>query len=121
MTIRTLALIPIKNSYGTQASEEVLRVQLDGGAGRYRRGPTNTFQTINCIFRCTREGYRYFRAFYRTATMHGSLSFFLQAVSPLSTLTLHKAQFVPGSIVLQSNNGNRYTVAAQVVIESRQQ
>lgn len=118
--MQTLTLIPAKSGYSITPTSEFWRTQLDGGAGRYGRGPRNNAWNANVQFITDGEGFRYLRAFYRTVLANGSLPFVLQFVYPLSTLTLHKARFVPGSLKLSGINGETYVAAAALEVEQRQ-
>lgn len=116
----TLALVPAKDGYNITPSPEYWRTQLEGAAGRSGRGPTGEAWNANVQFITDGEGFRYLRAFYRTILLNGALPFLLQFVYPLSTLTTHKARFVPGSLKLSGINGETYVVAASLEVEQRQ-
>lgn len=118
--VQTLALIPAKSGYNITPKPEFWRTQLEGGAGRYGRGPRNAAWNGSFQFITDAEGFRYLRAFYRTTTLNGALPLLMQIVYPLSTLTTHKARFVPNSVKLTGINGETYVIAAAFEIEQRQ-
>lgn len=118
--METLALIPAKAGYSVTPSPENLRAVMDGPAGRIRRGVTGASWMLNVQFVTDEEGFRYLRAFYRTTLDNGALAFIVKLVFPLSTVTKHKAYFVPGSMKLTGIQGTAHVVTAQIEAEQRQ-
>lgn len=114
--MRKLRLIPQQSSYSVEDGTDVIRTELDGGAGRYRRDVVGSASRATVAWNLTQAEYAYMRAFYRTATQYGSEPFLMDMVLNSPDLTEHKAFFFPGSLKLNSIKGLTYSVSAEVEV-----
>jgi hypothetical protein len=110
-----LILPPDNSSYSVEDSvEEVLRVQLAGGAGRYRRDILNASKIINCVWVLGREKFSYIEMFYRVMTQRAGEPFEIDLIIGEDGLTSHEARFIPGTFKLIEQKGLSYQVSAQL-------
>ena len=116
MVLTRFILAPDNSSYSVTDGKEVIAVQLDGGAARYRRDILNSTRKVSVQWVTDREGYQYIRSFYRSVTVSGSIPFEIDLVLDMPTLTTHQAHFVPGSMILQSQRGLSYIVGAELEV-----
>lgn len=116
-----LTIPPDQASYAvSDSSQEVIRVQLQGGAARYRRDILNSSKIVNVTWTADREEYDYLQMFYRVMTYRAGEPFKIDLIIGESGLTEHDARFVPGSWQLQNQKGHSYTVAAQLEVTALQ-
>jgi len=108
---------PNQNSYRVKDGETTIAVKLDGGASRYRRDILNAYFMIDCEWRLSQDDYQYFRAFYSTETINGSLPFLIDLITDTADLVEHEAQFVPDSMQLSVYNGGYFTIRAQLEVK----
>lgn len=115
--MRTFKYRPTQASYLVEDSaSEVLRVQLDGGAARFRRDIIGVTKMVNCRWILGRGGYDYIRAFYRVFN-DGARPFLIDLIVEESALIGCKTWFVPQSFRLAEQRGNAYICTAQLEIE----
>lgn len=112
-----LQLPPDSAGYSVTDGKEVVSIQLDGGAARYRRDILNANSKVTCQWSCDRDEYQYLRAFFKTATSQGSLPFLIDLALDDPALTEHQAYFVPGSMALREQRGHLYVVAAELDVK----
>jgi hypothetical protein len=105
---------PNSSSYGHQQNAESLYAELDGGAPKVRRDIIGAAFNLNVTWLLDQEQYTYARAFYRTATNHGSEPFLIDLILESAALEEYEALFVPGSWQLTEQSGHAYTVSAQL-------
>lgn len=111
-----LALLPDRSSYTVKDGIEVISVQLDGGASRKRRDILGSTSRVTCKWVCNSASYKYLRAFYRTGTVSGSESFKIDLILDEAELEEFTASFVPGSMILQEQSGDYYSVVAELEV-----
>lgn len=112
------AFPPDQNGYSVADTAESLLVELEGGAPRVRRDIVGAWPTVSASWTCDRLKFNYFREFFRSATLSGSLPFLIDLqIDSADELTEHTAQFVPGSINLNQVNGLTYVVSATLRIK----
>lgn len=111
-----LNLIPDSSSYSVTDGQEVIRIELDGGAGRYRQDVLNATSVVNVSWSIGPEKYRYLRAFYKQVANGGSEPFAIDLIMDDSALTEHKAYFIPGSMQLRRQEGMLYVVSARLEV-----
>ena len=110
-------LPPDSAAYTVVDGKEVIAIQLDGGAARYRRDILNANSKVTCQWTFDRDEYQYLRAFYKTSTSNGSLPFLIDLALDDPALTEHQAYFVPGSMSLREQRGHMYVVAAELDVK----
>lgn len=113
-----LSIIPTSANYSFQDGEETLSVKLDGGASRYRRDKTGSTYLVNVSWTTSYEGYMYLRSFYLGTTSSGSVPFTIPLILDKPYLTIHTANFVPGSFSMTGKNGDSFTFTAQLEVYS---
>jgi len=105
-TMPTLALPPDYSSYTVTDGVETISVKLKGGASRYRKDILNSTSTVDCQWTLTAGQYEYWRAFYRTATVSGSIPFLCPLTLDRSGVKNFKCYFVPSSISVSDMEGD---------------
>jgi hypothetical protein len=113
-----LILEPVQAGYATQPPTEVLRQQLDGGAGRYRADIIGGASIVNVAWVLDEGQYQYLWAFFRAKTARGSSSFLIDLVLEETEMTERTAHFLPGTLKLDSKQGEVYFASAQIEIEA---
>jgi hypothetical protein len=118
VTPHKLILPPDQTSYTvTDNTNEVLRVQLDGGAARYRRDILKATKLVNVQWIADRDEYSYLQMFNRVMTQERSgQAFKIDLILGEWGLTEHDAYFIPGTFQLDSQAGFAYTVTAQLEV-----
>jgi hypothetical protein len=112
-----LALTPTTSSYSIDESiAEVVRVQLQGGAGRYRRDIIGSTKIVNCTWITNSTGWEYLNAFYRVNNSQGGASFKMDLVISESVPKEHDVRFIPSTFKLSSIDGDMYTVTASLEV-----
>ena len=115
--IYNCAIVPEYSNYTTIDGIEVVSTMLEGGTPRYRRDILNSTSEVTVEWWLDSVGYEYIRAFYRTATLSGSVPFTIQLYLGKPTLTTHTAYFKPGSMTLASvEAGPYFTVDATLLV-----
>jgi hypothetical protein len=110
-------ILPDSTGYSVTDGKEVISIQLDGGASRYRRDILNANSKVTCQWSFDRDEYQYMRAFYKTTTSNGSIPFLIDLILDESALTEHQAYFVPGSMALREQRGHLYLVSAELDVK----
>ena len=112
-----LVLRPDADGYQYTDGTEVVAVALDGGQGRYRRDRIGATTQVTCTWTLNPTQYQYWRAFYVTTTKKGALAFLCDVVSD-DGLGPREAvcNFVPGSVMLASQNGYTYVMQASLEV-----
>lgn len=118
MALTKFVYIPDSSGYSVQdAAADVIAIQLDGGASRYRRDRIGSNSNVSVRWTFDPEEYRYFRAFYRFLTEKGAKPFLIDLVLDTQFPEEHVAHFVPGSVRLQEQRGHAYFVTAELEVE----
>lgn len=111
-----LALVPSKTGYAVSDGNEVVRQQLDGGAGRYRRDIIGATVRVNVQWFLSPESYQYLRTFYNGGAHKGATPFTIDLLLDEPTLTEHTAYLVPDSLRLSGVQGLRHEVTAELEV-----
>ena len=114
--MKKLILLPDQISYSVNSANEVLRIQLDGGRGRYRRNILNGSRIVNCQWTVSPENFQYLNVFYRYFVENSSEQFLVDLYLDDPILTEHKANFIPGSFSLSSQTGLTFVVNTQIEV-----
>lgn len=110
--LKELILPPNEDGYSSESSvEDVIRVQLDGGAGRYRRDLFGVSNLVNCQWLCTAEQYDYLKSFYRVHSS-GTIPFKAKLILDHSDMEYYECRFMPKSFRLDGVKGLSYSVSA---------
>lgn len=116
MALTKLNLPPDQSAYSVTDGNEVTSTKLDGGASRFRKDVLGATSTVIVQWSIGPENYKYLRSFYRALTLKGARPFSIDLYLDESFLTEHKAYFIPGSMRLQSQQGLKFVVAAQLEV-----
>ena len=114
--MKKFIITPDNSSYSVADGKEVIAVQLDGGAARYRRDIIGATSTVNVSWILGREQYLYLRSFYRGITGKGATPFLIDLILDDFELTEHKAYFIPGTMQLTGQKGLTHWVSAQLEV-----
>jgi hypothetical protein len=114
-TLPKLYLTPDSNSYGVKDGKEVISVQLDGGASRFRRDVVGASSTISVKWTVDADGYRTLRDFYESIG-NGAEPFLIDLIWEDADLTEHEAHIIPGTFKLDSQEGRTYVVSADLEV-----
>ena len=113
-----MLLRPNSEDYSQEEGTEVIRVELDGGAGRYRRDKVGATRRVNVSWTMNPNQYQYWRAFWHTATKRGSLPFLCDLVGESGQgPQQHVCYFVPGSVQMPSQQGLTYVQSATLEVK----
>lgn len=98
---------------------EILRTDLDGGAGRYRADVIGATSMANVTFQLLADGFQYLWAFYRAKTGHGAEPFLIDLILDGQERQERTVRFMPGSLTLSGKTRDKfYTVTAQLEVEA---
>lgn len=112
-----LYLEPIDESYAIQPpQDEVLSVQLDGGAGRYRADIDGGSTTVAASWVLDAIQYQYLWAFFRSSINRGADPFLIDLDIEGLGYGEQTAHFVPGSLQLTGKQGEIYMVSARLEV-----
>lgn len=113
-----LLLRPNSEDYSQEEGAEVIRVELDGGTGRYRRDKIGATRRCNVSWTMNPTQYQYWRAFWHTATKRGALPFLCDLVGEDGTgPTPYVCYFVPGSVQMPAQQGLTYSQSATLEVK----
>lgn len=114
--MQKLSITPDEAGYSAATGEETLRVQLDGGAGRYRRDILGASSSVEVQWTIGPTEYAYLKTFSRVATAQGALPFLIDLILDEPFPVEHEARIIPGSFSLASVQGMTYTVRASLEV-----
>jgi hypothetical protein len=114
-----LHLTPENNSYSVERHPETISARVGGGPSRYRRDILGNVFDVEVSFILDAEEYDYLMAFYRTATIHGSIPFEIDLITDSSGISEKTAYFAGGQPPkLTGQRGLAYYVSAQLEVFS---
>lgn len=113
-----LSIPPDQSGYAMTAGSGVLRVELDGGLGRYRRDILNQASLVDCSWTVNQAEYNYLMAFFRVNEKNGGDGFNIDLILDSQEPTEYVAHIIPGSWRLTGQKGTGYTVTAQLEVEA---
>lgn len=116
MAVQQLQVLPSQDAYSVEYSSNSIAVKLEGGRSRFGLTKKNGVDVVNVEYDLNQEDYQYFWAFYNDATKRGALPFQSYLYLNSSDLTLHLCKFVPGSLRLVRQDGNKFVVAATLEV-----
>jgi hypothetical protein len=113
-----LNVCPTESTYAAKRNTSgYLRVELDGGMGRYRKDILDPATTVNCRWAVRKEYFDYLWAFYRTylRTMESfHVDLILEECGKVRVL----ANIIPDSFQFDTKQGSTYTITAQLEVLS---
>lgn len=110
-----LPYIPEQDGYTITPGQDTLRVDLDGGKGRYRKDIDGATLQVGVTWELNPIDYGRLYAAYRNLTASGSVPFLIDLVLD-GTLQEHECHFMPGSFGLRSMEGFSYTCGATLEV-----
>lgn len=114
-----LELRPDQTQYLVAFAGDGIRSQLDGGAGRYRRGIRFNWHMVTVQWTLTPAKFDYLMAFRRTAIADGSIPFDIDLILDSEDILTYKAYIIPESFQLVAYSGLGFTVTAQLEVEPK--
>lgn len=116
-TFYKMTLCPTQDGYSVQHTFSINRMQLDGGATRFRKGKKGLPPSVNVQWVVDKNGYDYLLAFYRLweAQTPKINPFLLDLIIDESALTEYSCFFSSG-LVLSAVNGPIRTVTATLEV-----
>lgn len=111
-TLRELIIPPDQDGYSVEKSaESVIRIQLDGGAGRYRQDLFGVSDLVSCQWILDGNQYNYLQSFYRLQSS-GSMPFMANLIIGHAELKPYECRFMPNSFKLTGVKGLAYFCSA---------
>lgn len=110
-----LKLYPTDAYSVASPQSEILRTDLDGGAGRYRADVIGATSMANVTFQLLPDGFQYLWAFYRAKTGHGAEPFLIDLILDGQEIQERVARFMPGSLTLSGKMRNLFYTATAVL------
>ena len=116
--IQKLIIPPDQNGYSVMDGNEVLSVQLDGGASKFRQDILNSVSKVSVQWTLDAIQFNYIRSFYKYTLKSGSLAFLLDLYldNPFE-LTEHVCHIVPETFGLKSQAGQSFVVGCTIEAE----
>lgn len=111
-TLKELIIPPDQDGYSVEKSaESVIRIQLDGGAGRYRQDLFGVSDLVSCQWILDGNQYNYLQSFYRFHSS-GSMPFMANLIVEHAELKPYECRFMPNSFKLTGVKGLAYFCSA---------
>lgn len=107
---------PESESYSVKDGLSFVSVALEGGLSRRRADVVNTASKAKVSWSFDRPEYDYFRAFFDTATMKGSLPFTLDLVVDKHYRQEYICAFIEDTLELSELSGHSYRVTAELEV-----
>lgn len=110
--LRELTIPPDQDGYSVEKSaESVIRIQLDGGAGRYRQDLFGVSDLVSCQWILDGDQYNYLQSFYRSHSS-GAMPFMANLIVEHAELKPYECRFMPNSFKLTGVKGLAYFCSA---------
>lgn len=116
MPLSKLNLTTPQEGYSVEDGEAVLRAKLSGGPGRQRLDMLGAASIVDVTLVLTSDEYRYWRAFFRSAIVEGSLPFLIDLVIDTADISEYQVQIIPGTTKLGSVQGDAHFVPMQLEV-----
>jgi len=110
---------PAQAGYSGDFGDATLRVQLDGGASRYRAGVSGNSDVVAATWVLRADEYSAFMGFVRNQKRSGGMPFLIDLPLQSHEMIEYQASFVPRSVRLVSKNAAIFTVAASLEVFSK--
>lgn len=119
MPLPKLMLTPAQDGYAvSDADDTVLRAKVSAGPSRMRLDMLGAPSDVNITLHLDGGQYQYWRAFFRTTLVEGSLPFRIDLLLDYPDLVEHEAKIVPGSTRLSGTRGLLYVVQARLEVKA---
>jgi hypothetical protein len=110
----TFPFVPDSNGYTFTHPNDVISVELSGGAPRQRLDKLGAYYHLSCQWVLEPTEYTQMQRFYRGATTSGSIPFNIDLIIERAELETYKAYFVPNTFKLVQQRGLAYIVSAEL-------
>ncbi len=117
MTLPKLVLRPDTQGYSVQDGEDVIAIELDGGAGRYIRDKWGSTSRVAVTWTLLPMQHSYLRAFYNTTIQKGALPFLCDLILDDPEPIEHVCRIVPNTMSLGSQQGYAYISSCTFEVE----
>lgn len=107
---------PVRDGYNMAPGNQVVSVQLNGGAPRNRADQLGAVGLCSIQWSVGRKDYDYLMAFYRSMISQGALPFVMDLIFEGSDLKEYQVTLVPGTFKLTSQAGHTYIVQASLYV-----
>ncbi|GEA08488.1 hypothetical protein KUL42_32490 [Alteromonas sp. KUL42] len=114
-----LVLSPLQSAYSIEDGNETHRIELDGGLGRYRKDIIGASNKVTASWLLDANEYAYLRAFYRTTTKSGSVSFLVDLIINYADVSEYEAFFMPESLRLDGIEGGMFKCSATLEVKQK--
>lgn len=111
-----LVIPPNEAAYTGTFGNEIVSVQLSGGASRSRLDILNAWRNITVQWSVSPSGYQYLMSFHRGVALKGIVPFTIDLIFDEAELVEYNAKFVVDTFRLSSVQGYTYTVDAQLEV-----
>ena len=111
----SLNITPSNTSYSVK-SNDGLSVDHSKLRSLMRRGQSNS-RRIRAVWELSPLSYQYMRAFFRTGLKEGSEPFIGKFIFEDDVVTLHKAQFIPGTFKTTKVTNYSFVIEADLNVE----
>lgn len=117
MPLPKLQLRPDTQGYSVQDGEDVIAIELDGGAGRYIRDKWGSTSRVSVTWTLLPAQHQYLRAFYNTIIQKGALPFLCDLILDDPQPIEHVCRIVPKTMNLGSQQGYAYISSCTFEVE----
>lgn len=117
MILPKLLLRPDSQGYSVQDGEDVIAIELDGGAGRYIRDKWGSTSRVAVTWTLLPAQHQYLRAFYNTTIAKGSLPFLCDLILDDPSPIEHVCRIVPKTMSLGNQQGFAYISSCTFEVE----
>lgn len=116
--MRKLLLKPNTSGYSVTIGNEIVSVQVSGGASRSRRDYVGLPSTVNVSWMLDEAGFDYLNAFFRTITQNGVLPFLCDLLLDRPALVEYTCKFIPNSFkpVASTTGASIFNATAQLEV-----
>lgn len=118
MPLPKLTLLPSQEGYSVEIGDAVLRARPGSGQSRQRLDMLGAPHIVSVSFALDRLRHAYWRAFFRTTIVEGSLPFLIDLIIDGGTLAEYEAKIVPGSVAMSGVRGLTHFVQAQLEVKA---
>lgn len=117
MPLAKLTLRPDAQGYSVSDGQDVIAIELDGGAMRYSRDKWGSTSRVSATWTLLPDQYQYLRAFYNTTIAKGALPFLCDLILDDPSPVEHVCRIIPGTMNLGSQQGFAYISSCTLEVE----
>jgi hypothetical protein len=116
MPLPKLTLPPDQAQYAAKQYPTSVSTKLDGGASRFRADELGAAFLLDVQWTMSAANFLYLNAFYRTAVNNGADPFQIDLLIDDGIMRTYTAHFLPGTYGLIQQEGETFTVSAQIEV-----